>query len=96
MPTFPLASIVKSDAPVEDATLNGLTAGEPCTLNVYEEEVAFTPDTVLLSRSIPVASVEVPMNLVTKPFVPPETVPDGVPQRVLVPVDCRNCPATPI
>jgi hypothetical protein len=32
IPTFPSASTVKSDVPDDDATLNGLTAGEPCTL----------------------------------------------------------------
>ena len=32
-PTFPLERILNIDTPVDDATLNGLSDGEPCTLN---------------------------------------------------------------
>jgi hypothetical protein len=34
IPTFPLARIVKSDVPVEDATLNGLSPDTPKTESV--------------------------------------------------------------
>jgi len=73
---------------VLDATLNGLRTVEvPCTLKENEDDVAFTPATVALSRRVPVDKVDVPMNLVMNPFIPPDTVPDGLPQIVLVPVD---------
>ena len=73
IPTFPFVSIVKSEVPDEEATLNGFTADEPCTLNVYEDEVAFTPANVPLSRSSPVESVVGELNLATYPLVPPVT-----------------------
>jgi hypothetical protein len=34
IPMLPFASTVKSDVPVDDATLNGLTPDDPCTLKV--------------------------------------------------------------
>ena len=32
-PMFPLAKTVKSELPVDEATLNGLTVPAPCTVN---------------------------------------------------------------
>ena len=60
---------------------------DPCTLKEKVDDVAFTPATVALSRRVPVDKVDVPMNLVMNPFIPPDIDPDGVPQIVLVPVD---------
>jgi hypothetical protein len=57
IPTFPFWRIVKSDVPVEDATLNGSVPALPCTLNVYEEDVALIPNTVPLSIRVEVPSV---------------------------------------
>ena len=56
IPTFPLARIVKSDVPVEDATLNGLVLADPCTLKVKLLEVAPTPAMVPVSRRSPIES----------------------------------------
>jgi hypothetical protein len=58
-PTFPLARIEKSDTPVEDATLNGLSAVDvdDCTLNANVDDVALIPATTPLSRSVDVPRV---------------------------------------
>ena len=50
-PIFPFERIANSDAPVEDATLNGLTTVEDddCTLRANEDDVALIPATVPLS-----------------------------------------------
>ena len=66
-PTFPLAATVNSEVPVEEATLSGLTPGAPCTLNVYEDEVALIPATVPLSRNIELRN-DVPFHLDINPF----------------------------
>ncbi len=59
IPTFPFASTVKSEAPDDEATLNGLSADEvdDCTLKVYDDDVALIPATVPLSISVEVPRV---------------------------------------
>ena len=49
--------MVKSDVPVEEATLNGLVEGAPCTLKVKEDEVALIPVTIPLSIKVDVPRV---------------------------------------
>ena len=58
-PMFPLERIVKSDTPVEEATLNGLSGVvvEDCTLKAKEDEDALTPKTVPLSMRVEVPTV---------------------------------------
>ena len=58
-PMFPLASMVKRDCPVEDATLNGLRIVEEelCTLRAKLEEDALTPRTTPLSIKVEVPTV---------------------------------------
>jgi hypothetical protein len=60
IPTFPLERIVNIDTPVDEATLNGLRGVdvELCTLKAKVEDVALTPSTVPLSRSVEVPSVD--------------------------------------
>ncbi len=98
-PTFPLAKILKNDVPDEDATRNGSTAGDACRLKVTVEDVAFTPDTVPLSRKRPDESVEAPVQRARKPRVPPErdVIPreDVATHRVLVPTDWSTIPRVP-
>lgn len=95
MPMFPFERIVKSDVPDEDATLNGLIAALPCTLNEYEDEVALIPATVPLSSSDDVPSVVDVIQRVANPVSPPDT-PEAVifndvvdTHSVDVPVDHR-------
>ena len=101
IPILPLAKIVKTDVPEEDATLNGLTPAPPCTLKVKDEEVALTPETVPLSRKRPVESDEAEVHRARKPFVPPEREPE-IPreevatQRVEEPVVWRTIPNVPV
>jgi hypothetical protein len=59
IPMFPLANIVNIDTPVEEATLNGLSAVEveDCTLNAYVEDVALIPATTPLSNRVEVPKV---------------------------------------
>ena len=57
IPTLPLARTLKSDEPEEDATLNGLTPADPCTLSVKSDDVAFTPRTEPLSIKVEVPTV---------------------------------------
>jgi hypothetical protein len=98
-PTFPLAKILKKEVPDEDATRNGSRAGDACRLKVTVDDVAFTPDTVPLSRRRPDESVEAPVQRARKPGVPPER--DVIPRdevathRVDVPVERRTCPRVP-
>ena len=49
--------MVKSEVPVEEATLNGSTDGELCILKVKLEDVALTPRTEPLSRRVEVPRV---------------------------------------
>ena len=77
IPTLPFWRMVKSEVPVDDATLNGFKPDEPCTLKVMVEEVALTPATVPLSIKSPVPSVVAESQRVTKPVVPPLT-PDAI------------------
>jgi hypothetical protein len=102
-PTFPLARIVKSDAPVDEATLNGLVleVEVACTLKTKEDDVALIPATTPLSRSVDVPSVVAESQRVAKPVAPPDT--DAVrprvevaTQRVLVPVACNTIPRVPV
>ena len=94
IPTLPLERIVNIDTPVDDATLNGLSAVDvdDCTLKAKVDDVALIPATVPLSRSVDVPSVVAVNHREAKPNVPPERDPD-IPrvdvatQRVLVPVD---------
>jgi hypothetical protein len=96
IPTFPFASTVKSDVPDDDATLNGLVAGAPCTLKVYEEDVALIPATVPLSILIPVPTVVGESQRVTNPVVPPERLAEGAPQYIIpAPSTISACPAEP-
>ena len=91
IPTLPLLMIERSEVPVDDATVNGLTPAVPCTLKVTVEDVALTPDTVPLSRKRPDDSAVAPVHRARKPGVPPER--DEIPrdevatQRVDVPTD---------
>jgi hypothetical protein len=102
IPTFPFWRIVKSDVPVEEATLNGLTPAAPCTLKVTVEDVALIPATVPLSRRVDVPRVVAVSQRVPKPEKPPatpvETTPsvDVATQRVLVPVAWSTIPRVPI
>ena len=59
IPMFPLERTVKSETPVEDATLNGLRGVpvEDCTLRAKDDEVALMPATVPLSSSEEVPNV---------------------------------------
>jgi hypothetical protein len=84
-PTFPLDRIVNIDAPVEDATLNGLRAVEvdDCTLKAKVDEVALIPATTPLSRRVEVPRVVAVNQRVAKPVEPPKT-PLLVRPRVLV------------
>ena len=56
IPTLPFARTLKNVVPDDDATANGLSVVDPCTRNAVVAEVAFTPDTVPLSRNTPVVS----------------------------------------
>ena len=77
IPMFPLARMVKSEDPVEDATLNGLSAVEvdDCTLNANKDEVALIPVTTPLSMSVDSPSVVEESQRVAYPAVPPATPP---------------------
>ena len=94
IPTFPLARIVNIDTPVEEATLNGLSAEEVelCTLKVNVDEVALIPSTAPLSMSVDVPSVVEVSQRVAKPKAPPVRD-DEIPRdevdthRVEVPAD---------
>jgi len=103
-PTFPLASTVNSDVPDEEATLNGLTAGAPCTLKEYDDDVALIPATIPLSSKVEVPNVVGVSHLVANPYSPPVTpapIPPCIPrvevatQRVEVPVDHSTWPTVP-
>jgi hypothetical protein len=79
---------VKSDVPVEDATLNGLRVEVPWILKVIVEEVALIPSTVPLSKSDEVASVVGEIKRAMYPTCPPVT-----PEPLLSPsveVDTHN------
>ena len=102
-PTFPLASTVKSETPVEEATLNGLIAEVEalCTLRAKEDEEALTPRTVPLSMSVEVPRVVEVSHRVAKPRAPPEMLDTGPSVEVAthlveVPVDCSTIPRVPI
>jgi hypothetical protein len=100
--SLPVVSIAKREDPVEEATLNGLVPAVPCTLKVYVDEVALTPDTVPLSRSSPVESVVGEVKRARYPLVPPDTpAPPVIPRdevathRVEVPVARSTSPSVP-
>jgi hypothetical protein len=101
-PTFPLARIVKSDAPVDEATLNGLVleVEVACTLKTKEDDVALIPATTPLSRSVDVPSVVDVSQRVAKPVAPVRDAErprvEVATQRVLVPVACNTIPRVPV
>jgi hypothetical protein len=104
-PTFPLAKIVKSDVPVDDATLNGLRleVDVACTLNANDDEVALIPANTPLSKSVDVPNVVEVSHRVAKPNTPPDTpeppvIPrdDVATQRVEVPVVWSIIPRVPV
>ncbi len=71
MPTLWLAVILKTEMPVEEATLSISLAPElPWRLKVIEEEEALTPSTVPLSISLPVVKEVAPFQMATKPLLP--------------------------
>ena len=103
-PTFPLASTVNSEVPVEDATLNGLRGEEVelCTLRANDDDDALTPNTVPLSIRVEVPTVEADSQRVAYPKAPPVT-PTAVIARdevathlVDVPIDWRIIPWVPV
>ena len=59
IPMLPPARTVKSDCPVEDATLNGFSGvdDELCTLRAKLDEDALTPRTTPLSMRVEVPTV---------------------------------------
>ena len=71
IPTFPLPSTVRSEAPVDEATVNGLMPEVPWTRNVEVEVVALMPDTVPLSRKRELMRA-VPFHFDRKPLDNPE------------------------
>jgi hypothetical protein len=100
-PTLPFCRIVKSEVPVEDATLNGLTPAEPWRLKVMVAEVALIPATVPLSMKRPAVRSVADVQRAERPIVPVKEEADASPsdevaiQRVEVPVDQRICPRVP-
>jgi hypothetical protein len=103
IPIFPLAKIVKSDTPVEEATLNGLSPVEValCTLSVKLDDVALIPSTVPLSINVEVPTVVEVSQRVAYPNAPPVTPTlvrpsvDVDTHCVEVPVERSNCPRVP-
>ena len=101
IPTFPFASIEKSEAPVEEETLNGLTPAAPWTLKDTVEDVALIPATVPLSRRVDTPRVVAESHRVANPVVPPATPVDITPRLdvathlVVVPVVWRIIPRVP-
>lgn len=98
IPTLPFWRIVNSDVPVDEATLNGLVEGRPCTLNEKVDDVALIPATVPLSRRDEVPSVVAVSQRVAKPTAPPLIRPrvDVATQRVDVAVDWSTIPRDPV
>jgi hypothetical protein len=80
IPTLPFWRMVKSDVPVDDATLNGLVEGFPCTLKENDDEVALIPVTVPSSMRLEVPRVVAPRNRAAYPNTPPVT-PEPIIQR---------------
>jgi hypothetical protein len=82
-PTFPLASTVNSEPPVEEATLNGLSGDEvdDCTLKVKDEEDALIPRTDPVSIKVEVPRVVSVSHLVAYPKDPPEIVEAEIPRE---------------
>ena len=96
IPTLPLAKIVKSDVPVDDATLNGLRLDVEvaCTLKTKDDDVALMPENTPLSRSDDVPRVVAVSQRVAKPIEPPVT-PAPMTPNVLVAVLWRIWPRVP-
>ena len=69
IPMNPREVIANSDAPVEDATLNGSSTVEDddCTLRANEDDDAFTPRTTPLSNNVDVVRVVGVSHRVAKP-----------------------------
>ena len=90
-PTLPEASTWKKVAPDDEETVRGLRVVVPCTRNAAVAEVAFTPDTMPLSRSVPIPIADGDVQRVMNPLAPPVRVAvmlrvDVATQRVDVPV----------
>ena len=98
----PVCDTERSEVPVDDATLNGLTPAAPCTLKVTVDEVALIPATVPLSRSVEVPRVVVVNQRVAKPVCPPVTPEEVTPSvdvathLVVVPVVWSTIPRVPV
>ena len=102
IPTLPLAKIVKSEAPVDEATLKGLSGDEvdDCTLNVKVDDVALTPSTAPLSIREDVPRVVEVSQRVANPIAPPVREDDRPRDDVAthcvdVPVVWRTIPRVP-
>ncbi len=65
IPTLPAEVTVNIEEPEDEETLNGFNVPLPWMLNETVEEVALTPATVPLSKSMPMPVVVAPVNLVT-------------------------------
>jgi hypothetical protein len=76
IPTLPLVATMRYDVPDEEATLSGVRPAPACILNDTEDEVALTPATVPLSRTVEVPRVVDVNHRVTYPGCPPE-IPDA-------------------
>jgi hypothetical protein len=81
IPTNPFLRIVNIETPVEEATLNGLSAVEvdDCTLKENKDDVALIPVTVPLSKNVEVPTDVADNQRVAKPRVPPlseDTIPN--------------------
>ena len=70
MPTLWLAVTLKTETPVEEATLKISLVPAPWRLKVMEEDVALMPATVPLSLIKPWDKVLVPFQMETKPGLP--------------------------
>ena len=85
MPTLPPLVTISSEAPLDEATLNGFKVPVPWMLKFTVEDVAFTPLTVRLSNKSPVLRVVGDVKTATLPLVPPEIPPLGVVVAITLP-----------
>jgi hypothetical protein len=97
--TLPADCTVKYCVPEVEATANGLSVVVPCTRNAVVADVALTPDTVPLSRSVPIprlsGDVQSAANPVVPPVIPRPSV-DVATHFVVVPVVWRTIPRVPV
>jgi hypothetical protein len=101
IPTLPVVVIVMYCVPEDDATANGLRVVVPWTRKAVVADVALIPETVPLSRRVPMPRVLLFTQRAMNPFVPPAT--DAVmlsvevaTHLVDVPVDWRSIPRVPV